>query len=214
MKAAALTSFGGPEVLTLMEVDDPHAGPGEVRVRVRAAGVQHFDTGIRQGWAPPTVDNSFPVIPGNEFAGVVDEVGNLVTAFTIGAEVFGYTTLRCYAEYVVVPAVQIVAKPKSMPWEIAGGFSANGQGAHMALREMRIGDGDTLVIHGAAGALGTFSVLLARAWEATRAIGTASRRNHDYLRSLGAIPVTYGDGLVERIRAIAPHGVDAALDLR
>lgn len=198
MRAAALSSFGGPEVLTLQDIHEPQAWPGQVRVRVRAAGVQHFDTGIRQGWAPPSVDLTFPVIPGNEFAGVVDQGTD---EFPAGTEVLGYTTLGGYAEYVVVPADQIVVKPATMPWEIAGGFSGNGQGAHLALREMKVGPGDTVLIHGAAGALGTFSVLLAKAWGATTIIGTASERNHQYLRELGAIPVTYGEGLVERVRA-------------
>ncbi|MEU6057089.1 NADP-dependent oxidoreductase [Streptomyces sp. NPDC047097] len=213
MKAAALTSFGGPEVLTLTEVATPQAGPGQLRVRVRSAGVNHFDTAIREGWAPPTVDNSFPVVPGNEYAGVVDQLGEGVTGHSVGDEVFGYCTLGAYAEYVVVSAEQITAKPESLPWDIAGGFSANGVGAHMCLREMKVGPGDTVLIHAAAGALGTFAVQLALAWGASTVIGTASEANHDYLRSMGAVPVTYGDGLVERVRALAPDGVDAALDI-
>ncbi|MFV0129277.1 NADP-dependent oxidoreductase [Streptomyces sp. HMX112] len=212
MKAAALSSFGGPEVLTLTEVPEPRAGAGTVRVRVRAAGVQHFDTGIRQGWAPPSVDLTFPVIPGNEFAGVIDEVGEGVTGFSVGDEVLGYTTTKSYAQYVVAPADQIVPKPENMPWDVAGGFTANGLGAHLCLKEMGVHPGDTVLIHAAAGALGTFSVQLARAWGATTVIGTASEANHDYLRSIGAIPVTYGEGLVERVRAVAPDGVDAAMD--
>ncbi|RZU51643.1 NADPH:quinone reductase-like Zn-dependent oxidoreductase [Krasilnikovia cinnamomea] len=212
MKAAALTSFGGPEVLELMDVAEPRAGEGQVRIRVRAAGVQHFDTGIRQGWAPPSVDLSFPVIPGNEFAGIVDEVGDGVAGVEVGAEVLGYSTLGSYAEHLVVPPDQFVPKPKSMPWEIAGGFTGAGQGAHMALQAMQVRPGDTVLISGAAGAFGTFSVQLALAWGAKRVIGTASEANHDYLRGLGAVPVTYGEGLVERVRAVAPDGVDAALD--
>ncbi|MFF9037887.1 NADP-dependent oxidoreductase [Streptomyces sp. NPDC014892] len=212
MKAAALYSFGGPEVLTLTDLDEPHAGPGQVRVRVKAAGVQHFDAGIRQGWAPPSVDLGIPVVPGNEFAGVVDQVGEGVTGLPEGSEVLGYTTLGSYAEYVVAPADQIVHKPAGMPWDIAGGFSANGQGAHLCLREMKVGPGDTVLIHAAAGALGTFAVQLALAWGADTVIGTASEANHDYLRSIGAVPVTYGEGLVERVRALAPDGVDAAMD--
>ncbi|MEV7618198.1 NADP-dependent oxidoreductase [Streptomyces sp. NPDC089799] len=212
MKAAALSSFGGPEVLALTDVPDPEAGAGTVRVRVRAAGVQHFDTGIRQGWAPPSVDLTFPVVPGNEFAGVVDQVGEGVTGFAVGDEVLGYTTTKSYAEYVVAPADQIVPKPEGMPWDVAGGFTANGLGAHLCLQEMGVGPGDTVLIHAAAGALGTFSVQLAKAWGATTVIGTASESNHAYLRSLGAIPVTYGEGLVERVRAIAPEGVDTVMD--
>lgn len=213
VKAAALTSFGGPEVLTLTEVASPQAGPGQLRVRVRSAGVNHFDTAIRKGWAPPTVDNSFPVVPGNEYAGVVDQVGEGVTGHSAGDTVLGYCTLGAYAEYVVVSPEQVAAKPERMPWDIAGGFSANGVGAHLCLRELKIGPGDTVLIHAAAGALGTFAVQLARAWGARTVIGTASEANHAYLRSVGAVPVTYGEGLIERVRALAPDGVDAALDI-
>ncbi len=199
-------------MLELMEVTEPQVRPGTVRVNVRAAGVQPYDIGIRQGWAPPSVDMSFPVIPGNEFSGVIDQVGDDVTGFEVGTEVLGYSLLRSYAEFLVVPADQIVVKPAMMPWEIAGGFSGNGQGAHMALSAMTVNPGDTVLIHGAAGGLGTFSVQLARAWGAETVIGTASEANHDYLRSIGAIPVTYGPDLAKRIRAVAPKGVDAALD--
>lgn len=213
MKAVALTTFGGPEVLTVSDVAAPQAGPGQVRVRVRTAGVQHFDARIRRGWTPPYLGAvEPPVVPGNEFAGVVDQVGEGVTGLQAGAEVLGFTTLGCYAEYVVAPAAQVVRKPAGMPWQIAGGFSGNGQGAHMALRELGVGPGDTVLIHAAAGALGTFSVQLAKAWGATTVIGTASEENHAYLRSIGAVPVAYGDGLVERVRALAPQGVDAAMD--
>lgn len=212
MKAVALTEFGGPEVLTLLDLPDPPAGPGEVRVRVRAAGVLPFDLGVRTGWAPPSVDLTHPVVPGNEFAGVVDQVGEGVAGVAVGAEVLGYGLLGAYAERVVVPADQVVAKPRAMPWEIAGGLSGNGQGAHLALEAMRLGPGDTVLIHAAAGGLGTIAVQLARALGAATVIGTASPANHAYLRSLGAVPVAYGPGLVDRVRAVAPDGVDAALD--
>jgi NADPH:quinone reductase-like Zn-dependent oxidoreductase len=212
MKAAALLAFGGPEVLEPRTLDDPQAGPGEVRVRVKAAGVQPFDTAIRRGWTPPFLATTPPVVPGNEFAGVVDQLGPRVDGIEVGDEVLGFSTLNAYAEYVVVPADQIVGKPQGMPWVVAGGFSGNAQGAHLALQAMGVGDGDTVLIHAAAGALGTIAVQLARAWGAAHVIGTASPANHEYLRSLGATPVTYGDGLVDRVRALAPNGVDAALD--
>src|SRR5262245_4497817 len=147
MKAAALTEFGGPEVLALTDLPDPQAGPGEVRVQVRAAGVLPFDLGVRQGWAPASVDLTFPVVPGNEFAGVIDQVGDGVTGVVAGAEVLGYGLLGGYAERVVVPAGQVVPKPPAMPWEHAGGLSGNGQGAHMALEAMGVGPGDTVLIH-------------------------------------------------------------------
>ncbi|WP_018728798.1 NADP-dependent oxidoreductase [Salinispora oceanensis] len=212
MKAAGFSTFGGPEVLDLIEVPAPQAGPGQVRVRVKAAGVQPFDIGIRQGWAPPSIDPTLPRIPGNEFSGLVDQVGDGVTGFPTGTPVLGYSLLGSYAEYVVVPADQIVVKPEVLPWEMAGGFSGNAQGAHMALEAMTIRPGDTVLVHGAAGGLGTFAVQLARAWGATAVIGTASEANHDYLRAIGAIPVAYGDGLLDRLRAVAPDGADAALD--
>ncbi|WP_332262440.1 NADP-dependent oxidoreductase [Paenibacillus sp. GSMTC-2017] len=155
---------------------------------------------------------SFPEILGNEFSGIIDQVGEGVAGFSVGNNVLGFTTLKCYAEYVVVSSNQIVIKPDHMSWEVAGGFSGNGQGAHLDLSALNIHKGDTVLIHGAAGGLGTFSVQLAKIWGATTVIGTASDGNHDYLRSIGVISVRYGEGLVERVRAIAPNGVDAALD--
>ncbi|WP_326807353.1 NADP-dependent oxidoreductase [Streptomyces sp. NBC_01775] len=212
MRAAATSSFGPPETLRLNEVAEPLVGTGQVRVQVRVAGVQPVDCKVRAGATPFARSVTFPLIPGNEFAGVVDSVGEGVTEFSAGDEVLGFGLFGCYAEYVVVPADQIVSRPPSMPWEVAGGFPGNGQGAHMALREMRVCPGDTVLINAAAGALGTFAVQLARAWGAEKVIGTASEANHDYLRALGAVPVTYGEGLAQRIRALVPEGVDAALD--
>jgi NADPH:quinone reductase-like Zn-dependent oxidoreductase len=212
MKAAAFRLVGGPEVMEVMSFPDPQAGPGQVRVRVKTAGVQHYDCGVRSGWTPQGVDIRLPQIPGNEFAGIVDQVGDGVTGLDIGSEVLGFGLLNCYAEYVVVGADQVVSKPGSMTWEEAGGLTGNGQGAYIAMKAIGIGPGDTVLIHGAAGSLGAFAVQLAKEWGATTIIGTASESNHDYVRSLGAIPITYGEGLVERVRALAPNGVDAAFD--
>ncbi|WP_244165017.1 NADP-dependent oxidoreductase [Streptomyces silaceus] len=212
MTAAALSAYGPPDVLRPMEVDVPEPGPDEVLVRVKAAGVQPFDLGVREGWVPPGAEPGFPVVPGNEFAGVVARIGERVADFAPGDHVLGYALLGGYAQYAAVPADQLVHKPVAMPWTVAGGFSGNGQGAHLALSHLRVGPGDTVLIGAAAGALGTFSVQLARAWGATTVIGTASESHHGHLRALGAVPVTYGEGLVDRIRAVAPDGVDAALD--
>ncbi|WP_308402255.1 NADP-dependent oxidoreductase [Streptomyces sp. AN091965] len=211
MRAMAFTEYGGPDVLRLMDLAVPEPGPGQVRVRVRAAGVMPFDTGIRQGaMRPPGA--AFPVVPGNEFAGTVDAVGSEVTAFAPGADVLGFSLLGAYAQYVVVGADQLVAKPDAMDFVSAGGFSGNAQGAHMALSAVGVRPGDTVLVNGAAGGFGTLAVQLARAWGATTVIGTASPRNHDHLRALGAVPVTYGEGLEDRVRALAPDGVDAAVD--
>ncbi|WP_159887270.1 NADP-dependent oxidoreductase [Paenibacillus puerhi] len=212
MRAAAFRSYGGPEVMEVMSVPDPKAGPGQVRVRLKTAGVQHYDCSVRSGWAPPGVSVQLPQIPGNEFAGIIDQVGEGVTGFHAGSEVLGFALLNCYAEYVVVGVDQIVSKPRSMSWEEAGGLTGNGQGAYIALKAIGVGPGDTVFINGAAGSLGAFAVQLAKEWGAKTVIGTASEPNHDYLRSLGAVPVTYEAGLAERVRAIAPDGVDAAFD--
>ncbi|MBH5318366.1 NADP-dependent oxidoreductase [Paenibacillus sp. GSMTC-2017] len=212
MKAAAFASIGGPEVMKVMEFPDPQAGPGQVRVKVKTAGVQHYDTGVREGWSPFGVTISLPQILGNEFAGVIDQIGEGVTGFVIGDEVLGFSVVSCYAEYVVVSENQIVIKPETMTWEEAGGLTGNGQGAYIAMKALGVKEGETILIHGAAGSLGAFAVQLAKQWGAKKIIGTASESNHDYLRSLGAIPVTYGEGLVERVRAIAPEGIDAAFD--
>ncbi|MFF1902458.1 NADP-dependent oxidoreductase [Kitasatospora sp. NPDC058218] len=211
MKAVTVPRFGGPEVLRVTEVPTPAAGRGEVRVRVYAAGVQPADLAVREGWTPPGAQVELPAVPGNEFAGVVDRLGPDSHGWEVGDEVLGFRLLNSHAEFVTVDGSQLVRKPAGMPWEQAGSLSASGQTAHVALTLLGVGRGDTVLVHGASGGVGTVAVQLARAWGAT-VVGTASERNHDYLRALGAIPVSYGDGLVERVRAVAPQGVDAAFD--
>jgi NADPH:quinone reductase-like Zn-dependent oxidoreductase len=203
------SEHGGPEVLRVSEVDTPRAGAGQVRVRVRAAGVQPYDLAVRAGWTPPGWTAPLPWIPGNEFAGVVDEVGAGVTGVSAGDEVLGFGQLQAYAEYLVVPASHVTPKPEAMPWEVAGGFTMGAQTASLALEALAVREGDTLLVHGAAGAVGTMAVQLA-ARAGARVIGTAAPDNHDYLRELGATPVAYGDGLADRVRALG--GVTAALD--
>ncbi|MFG3229413.1 NADP-dependent oxidoreductase [Kitasatospora sp. NPDC048194] len=210
MKAVTVTGSGGPEVLRVAELPDPQPGPGEVRVRVYAAGVQPVDLAIREGFRPPGTAVEPPFVLGNEFAGVVDRLGPDSGGWRVGDEVLGFRMLGSHAELVTVDAAQLVAKPAGMPWEQAGSLSASGQTAHTALTLLGVGPGDTVLVHGASGGVGTVAVQLARAWGAT-VVGTASERNHAYLRDLGAIPVAYGEGLVERVRAAA-QGVTAALD--
>jgi len=214
--AMCFTRPGPPDVLRPCVLDVPAPGAGEVRVRVRAAGVQPADVAVRAtGWAPPGVTLPSPVVPGNELAGVVDAVGAGVTAFAAGDEVLGFRTLGCYAEQALVPADQLVRKPARVPWEAAGALSASGQTADTALEALAVARGDTLLLHGAAGGVGTIAVQLAMRAGAT-VVATASRRNHAYLRSLGPegtiLPVEHGPGLVERVRAAVPRGVDVALD--
>ncbi|GAA0915942.1 NADP-dependent oxidoreductase [Nonomuraea longicatena] len=211
MKAAAFETPGPPEVLRLMTVPAPQAGPGQVRVRVKAAGVQPYDAAVRGGWQPPGAPKLSPGIPGNEFAGVVDQVGEGVDGFAVGDPVLGFTTLTAYAEYVVVPDDALARKPDAVPWEVAGALTSGVQTADIALENLAVGPGDTLLVHGAAGSVGTAAVQIARS-RGARVIGTARAENHDYLRRLGAEPVEYGPGLADRVRALAPEGVSAALD--
>ncbi|MEU9731524.1 NADP-dependent oxidoreductase [Streptomyces sp. NPDC048002] len=209
--AIAFSAYGGPEKLSPLEIDEPDAGPGEVRVRVRAAGVNPVDVKLRRGDFAGTVAVTFPQRLGNEFAGVIDQVGADVTAFAVGDEVLGFTAMAAYTEVLTVPAGSVAAKPAALSWEVAGALSAVGQTACNALQELKVASGETLLVHAAAGGVGTVAVQLARRLGA-RVIGTASERNHAYLRSLGAEPVVYGAGLVERVRALAPDGVDVVLD--
>ncbi|MEV7009999.1 NADP-dependent oxidoreductase [Streptosporangium sp. NPDC051022] len=209
--AIAFSEYGGPEVLHQITVEEPEAGPGQVRVRVRAAGVAPFDTKLRAGELAGFFNAAFPQRLGNEFAGVVDEVGPEVTGFAAGDEVIGFTFAEAYAEVVVVPAGQLAGKPEGLPWEVAGALPVVGQGAYHFVQELNVESGETFLIHAAAGGVGTVAAQLARL-RGAKVIGTAGEGNHDYLRSLGVIPVTYGEGLVDRIREVAPDGVDAALD--
>jgi len=208
MKAVAFTEFGGPDVLRVLELPEPHAGPGQVRVRVKAAGVQPYDAAVRAGWEPPGLTLGWPRVPGNEFAGVVDEGSEDVE---VGTEVLGFTAVQAAAEYIVVPAGDVTPKPPEMPWEVAGGFTAGTQTASIALEALQLRGGETLLVHGAAGAVGTAAVQLAQL-QGAKVVGTASEVNQDYLRELGAIPVVYGEGLRDRIEAAAPQGIDVVLD--
>lgn len=203
--------YGGPDVLEPVEVADPVPGPRQVRIAVKAAGVQPFDCATRRGDFANYVPLSFPARLGNEVAGIIDALGPDVSGAREGDEVIAFMKMAGYAETVIVAADQVAAKPVAMPWDQAGVLSASGQTACSALDELAVAPGETLLIHAAAGGVGSFAVQIARSRGAV-VIGTASPRNHDYLRSLGAIPVTYGLGLAGRVREAAPQGVDAVLD--
>lgn len=209
MRAVLVEKHGPPEALRIAELPDPEPGPGEVRVRVRTAGIAPFDTYARQG--RPDFSFSLPHQLGNEFAGVVDRVGPDVRGWVEGDEVLGWATMASLAEYVVAAADAITRKPETMPWEVAGGLTSSGQPALTALRELGVAAGETLLVHAAAGAVGTVAVQVA-VHRGVRVVGTAREDNHPYLRKLGATPVTYGPGLVPRVRAAAQGPVDAALD--
>ncbi|MCB0911094.1 MAG: NADP-dependent oxidoreductase [Propionibacteriaceae bacterium] len=208
MQAVVFDNYGGPEVLHLAEVPEPQAGPGRVRVRVLAATVNPYDYKQRSGRMARGAAPEQPVVPGLDAAGVVDQLGEGVTGVAVGDEVFGLGS-RTYAEYAVLRAW--APKPAGLGWGEAAGLGVAGETAVRGLGELGLAPGRTLLVHGAAGGVGQFAVQVAVA-DGLRVIGTASEPNHDLLRSLGAEPTTYGDGLVERMAALAPDGVDGVFD--
>ncbi|HKG49012.1 MAG TPA: NADP-dependent oxidoreductase [Actinomycetales bacterium] len=207
MRALRYSEYGGPEVLSVGEAPEPHAGPGQVRVAVRAASVNPADHKIRSGLmgGDPA---ALPRITGLDGAGVVDEVGPGVESVAVGDEVLGVGSATA-AELAVLDL--FTAKPASMTWEEAAALPLAAETAARALDLLGVGVGTTLLVEGAAGGVGSAAVQLAVA-RGANVIGTASERNHEYLRRLGAVPTTYGEGLVERVRKLAPQGVDAVLD--
>lgn len=207
MRAVQYDQAGGPEVLHVAEVDAPHAGPGQIRVAVRAAGINPIDYKQRSGMVG-AVDH--PRTTAIDAAGVVDEVGDGVEGVSVGDEVFGAATGGAAAEYTVL--THWARKPSSLSWEEAAGLTTAVETAQRALDTVGLKPGDTVLVNGAAGGVGQAAVQLARAEGAGRVIGTASEGNHEYLRSLGAVPTTYGEGLAARVRELAPNGVDLAFD--
>ncbi|WP_046470438.1 NADP-dependent oxidoreductase [Allosalinactinospora lopnorensis] len=215
MKAIVYRRYGGPEVLEVAEAEEPKVGPDSVLLQVRSAAVNPVDWKLREGYLDAVIDSVFPVIPGWDVAGVVERTGVSVPEFEPGDEVIGYArqdVLRhgSYAEKLAAPVRTLARKPRNYTWAQAAGLPLAGLTAYQALmRTLRITGEDTVLIHAAAGGVGSLAVQLARDAGA-RVIGTASERNHDYLRSLGAEPVSYGEGLAERVRELGP--VTAALD--
>jgi NADPH:quinone reductase-like Zn-dependent oxidoreductase len=209
MKAISFSQFGGPEVLQYGDVAEPHAPDDAVRVRVRTAGVNPIDWKIRRGWMEQSFPTHLPSIPGFEIAGTVDAVGAAVTNFSVGDDVLGWVPGGGYAEHAI--ARQVVYKPANVSWEVAAAFAVSGEAAWRVLDQLNVQRDEVLLVHGASGAVGSLAVQLANT-RGARVIGTASARNQEFVRSLGAIPVQYGDGLVERVRGLAPRGVDATFD--
>jgi NADPH:quinone reductase-like Zn-dependent oxidoreductase len=207
MKAARFSRFGGPEVLEIVDLPDPHPGPGQIRIGVRAAGVSLSDWKKRQG----LMDPELPQTMGYEAAGVVDELGEGVTDAAVGDRAFGFCADgAAQAELAVLSAYAPI--PPSLDFAEAAALPAAIETAKRALDQLGVKSGRTLLINGASGSVGSAAVQFAVA-RGARVIGTASPANHDYLRSLGAEPVAYGEGLAERVRALAPGGVDLALDV-
>jgi NADPH:quinone reductase-like Zn-dependent oxidoreductase len=212
-------TYGGPEVLTVQEVDIPTPGAGEVVVQVRAAGVNPLDWKLYSGGFHDVDDDEKDAAGlsesmaalGMDCAGVVIAVGSGVEKVSVGDEVIVYPVTAAYADYVTVAASSLIPKPERLSWEEAGGLMLAGLTAAHAIHAAGIQADDTVLIHGGAGGVGLMAVQLATDIGAT-VIATAAERNHDLLRELGATPVVYGDGLADRVRAAAPQGVTAAID--
>ena len=209
MRALQFSAYGGPEVLQWAEAPDPHAGPGQIRITVRAASVNPIDwklfTGVLSG-GQPMVGTGYL---GSDAAGVVDEVGEGVTGIAVGDDVFGKGR-HAEAEYAVLDSW--AAKPASIDWAVAAAAGVSGETAERGLRLLDVKAGDTLFIDGGAGGVGAVAVQIALD-RGARVIASAGEANQDYLREIGAIPVLYGEGVAERVRNAAGGSVDAVFDV-
>jgi NADPH:quinone reductase-like Zn-dependent oxidoreductase len=217
VRAAFYTEYGGPEVIQVGELPDPKVGPSEVLVRVRGASVNPVDWKLAAGYLDPLMETVFPVVPGWDVAGVVERVGLDTPEFAIGDEVFAYARKDfvhggTYAELVTVPVRSLARKPPALSWDQAAAVPLAGLTAYQLLTRLGTGPGDTVLVHAASGGVGAFAVQIARSLGA-RVIGTASAGNHPFVAELGGEPVEYGHGLADRVRALAPGGVDVVVDL-
>lgn len=211
-QAVRFDEYGGVGVLRIAEVDRPAPGTGQVLVRVKAAGINPGEAKIRSGLLAQRFPATFPSGEGSDLAGVVEELGAGVTGFAVGDEVLGWTDNRAsHAEFVVVEAAHLVPKPAGASWEVAGSLFVAGVTAYAMVRAVGLQEDDNVVVSGAAGGVGSIAVQLTRNAGAT-VIGLASEGHHDWLSRNGVIPVTYGEGVADRIQAVSGGRVDAFLD--
>jgi NADPH:quinone reductase-like Zn-dependent oxidoreductase len=211
-RAVRFDKYGGIEVLQVVEVDRPIPGPGKVLVRVKAAGINPGEASIRKGLFADRWPSTFPSGQGSDLAGIVEEVGPGVANVAAGDEVIGFTNDRSsQAELVVIDSGNLVPRPANVPWEQAGALFVVGSTAYAAVRSVALKAGDTVVVSGAAGGVGTVAVQLAKAAGA-KVIGLAGAANHQWLSDHGVIPIAYGDGVEERIRTASGGNIDAFVD--
>ena len=217
MKAIVYDRFGGPDVLRVAELPRPATDADSVLIRVKAAAVNPADIAIREGALSAAVDTYFPVIPGWDVAGIVEHAGPGAPEFAPGDEVIAYTrsdTLRArgaYAELVAVDVRAVATKPRNLDWVHSAALPLAGLTAYQAItKALRVSEGDTILVHGASGAVGSMATQIAVALGA-EVIGTTSVLNYEYVKTLGASPVNYRDDVVEQVRTIAPAGIDAIL---
>ena len=217
-RAVIYQSFGGPEVLELSDVPEPHAGPGQIRIKVAAAGLNPMDWGIvRRPDLAAQFGVTVPAGFGFDFAGVVDEAGEGVTDYGVGDRVYGGAMAKAVADHIVMPVEpqgsdSMSHTPVGISDEVAATLPVAGHTTMAGLAKLGLHSGDTVLVGGAAGGVGIFVVQMARLAGA-RVIGTASEATFDFLRGLGAEPVAYGPGLEDRVREMAPDGITAAIDL-
>jgi NADPH:quinone reductase-like Zn-dependent oxidoreductase len=211
-RAVRFDKYDGLDVLQVVEVDRPTPGPGKVLVRVKAAGINPGEASIRKGLFADRWPATFPSGQGSDLAGIVEEVGPGVGKVAVGDEVIGFTNDRSsQAEFVFVDAGNLVPRPKNVPWEQAGALFVAGTTAYAAVRSVALSAGDTVVVSGAAGGVGSIAVQLARNAGA-KVIGLSGDANRKWLTDHGVIPVTYGDGVEDRIRAASGGKLDAFID--
>lgn len=217
MRAAQIADFGPPDTVEVAEAPDPLVGPDFVLVETAAAGVNPVDWKVLAGGLQGAFSHHLPLIPGWDVAGVVKAAGPAVTSVKVGDKVAAYARKDhvqhgTFAEQVAVPERAVARVPEGVDMSAAGALPLAGLTALQLLDRLEVADGDTVLVHAASGGVGSFAVQLARLRGAT-VVGTASERNHDYLRSLGAEPVEYGEGLADRVAKLAPKGVDVVVDL-
>jgi NADPH:quinone reductase-like Zn-dependent oxidoreductase len=211
-RAVRFDKYGGIEVLKVVEVPRPTPGPGKVLVRVKAAGINPGEASIRKGLFADRWPSTFPSGQGSDLAGIVEELGPGVTKVAVGDEVIGFTNDRAsQAELVVVEGDNLVPRPDNVPWEQAGALFVAGTTAYAAVRSVALKAGDTVVVSGAAGGVGSIAVQLAKSAGA-KVIGLAGQANHAWLSEHGILPVAYGEGVEDRIRSASGEKVDAFID--
>ena len=211
-RAVKFDKYGEIDVLQVVEVGRPVPGPGEVLVRVKAAGINPGEAAIRQGVFADRWPSTFPSGQGSDLAGVAEEVGPEVVTVGVGDEVIGFTNDRSsQAELVLVESGNLVPRPANVPWEQAGALFVAGTTAYAAVRSVALHAGDTVIVSGAAGGVGSIAVQLARNAGA-KVIGLAGDANHKWLSDHGVLPITYGAGVEDRIRAASAGKVDAFID--
>jgi NADPH2:quinone reductase len=212
MRAVRFDQYGDRDVLYIANIDIPQPAAGEVLVEVRAAGINPGEAAIREGFLHERFPATFPSGQGTDLAGVVSAVGEGVSDFVPGDEVLGWSWQRSsQADYVTVPVDQLVSKPPELSWEIAGSLNVAGSTAWAAVAAVRAQPGEIVGVSSAAGGVGSIAVQLVRLRGST-VVGIASASNQDWLRGHGVIAVEYGDGLEDRIRDVAPRGLDAFVD--